>query len=349
MIEWFKREWRNILLTFFPALLGMFFSLLKALFNDKEHLGNILEDYKFGSAFQAFFIFITLFVLLNTQKQVFKNLSKVSQLKTYLRRKCILRDENNENLTIAYEVVLETVKQFYYLWIAIWGLWFMYYCGDFILNVLESARNKCSCDCGYIGDNLIFQKISFTYKHFFDFLTSVLMYILYLILSEATVKRKERKKTNISEIIGGFLFLLLLGVIVMCLEIYSYSIFAPYQYHRLNLVISIILSIFSAFSFVLILGKLNSNYLQIPRVFLYGLYIYAIIQIYHPFLECYNDQTLNALFFYATLLGKVFLTLTLTWIVYNYRFIYFVIHKSLALTETPEKLKTFERYMSNSK
>lgn len=39
------------------------------------------------------------------------------------------------------------------------------------------------------------------------------------------------------------------------------------------------------------------------------------------------------------------LTMMLYWIVYKFRFIYFVITKSLSLTETPEKIKVFWRYI----
>jgi hypothetical protein len=53
----------------------------------------------------------------------------------------------------------------------------------------------------------------------------------------------------------------------------------------------------------------------------------------------------NASFLFVTLIGKLCLTLVLYWIVYKFRFIYFVITKSLSLTETPEKIKVFMKYI----
>ena len=40
--------------------------------------------------------------------------------------------------------------------------------------------------------------------------------------------------------------------------------------------------------------------------------------------------------------------LVLYWTVYKFRFIYFVITKNLALTETPEKMKVFWKYIGKT-
>ena len=59
----------------------------------------------------------------------------------------------------------------------------------------------------------------------------------------------------------------------------------------------------------------------------------------------YQFEKINIAFLFASLFGKLCLAMVLYWIVYKFRFIYFVITKSLSLTETPEKIKVFWRYI----
>lgn len=54
---------------------------------------------------------------------------------------------------------------------------------------------------------------------------------------------------------------------------------------------------------------------------------------------------ISVVFHFVTLIGKLCLALVLYWTAYKSRFLYFVVTKSLALTETPEKLKVFWKYI----
>ena len=56
----------------------------------------------------------------------------------------------------------------------------------------------------------------------------------------------------------------------------------------------------------------------------------------------------HLIFQYTALVGKVFLSLTLLWIVYESKFIYFVIHQSLGITEMPYKTSVFKTYMKDT-
>lgn len=105
-------------------------------------------------------------------------------------------------------------------------------------------------------------------------------------------------------------------------------------------IVSISLSIFSAGTFVLMLGKINSNYMRIPNAFLMIMYLYAIIQCYIPF-KGSNElplQIFNVAVPYITLMGKVFVLLSLCWITYKKRLIFFVIHRSTAIDNIPRML-----------
>ena len=57
---------------------------------------------------------------------------------------------------------------------------------------------------------------------------------------------------------------------------------------------------------------------------------------------------IHIIFLCITLIGKMCLAYVIYWTVYKSRFIYFVVTKSMALTETPEKLMVFWKYIGKS-
>lgn len=349
IIKWFKEEKTNIILALLPVALTLFVGFIQYL-GKSENAFAVFCDSKFINILQVICIVLTLGVLLNNRNQIRKGLVFNKQrLLMYLRRECNMRDEGSNSLDAAYWVVKETVRQFYYIWIIIWGLWLFYYCGNLIWEIGLEKR-----------DTFDVMKWQYAYNAIFDLATSTLIYVLYIILNNVTVQRNQRNPLS-----NGLRYdLILLVVIVSCifsLIICSIAADEKEKYWELQLIISSILGIFSTIVLVMTLGKLNSNYLQIPRILFYTLYLYAIIQIYEPvlMLKDFSIQTndskiggmsnvieiLQISFSYFTLIGKICLSLALTWIVYEYRLVFFVIHKSLSLTENAERLQNFTRYV----
>lgn len=89
---------------------------------------------------------------------------------------------------------------------------------------------------------------------------------------------------------------------------------------------------------------------------MWGLYFYAAIQAYTPLLESSYDtpflsgvydahiiKVIIAMLPYITLLGKVFLMLVLCWVVDYKRLIFFVIHRSVTIDQTPRLLNELNR------
>lgn len=100
---------------------------------------------------------------------------------------------------------------------------------------------------------------------------------------------------------------------------------------------------------------------------LYGLYIYAIAQMFGPFMDVFismegntgyvelyvrpgsiENDYLAAIFQYVTFFGKIILTFMIIWIAKEYRLMYFVLHKNLSLEQTPKRKKFFFQFMSSS-
>lgn len=354
---WIKSEKFNIFLT---VSSGILLIILDKLLDYTSHIDdfefNLKIEEQNNYLIQSLFILITLIVLLRNRKSTYEDLSKDKQLKQYIARKCNIKIKDSKTIDSAYKVVTGTVNQFYTAWIMIWFIWFIYYFGNYILGIgkpeigIDIANSDCIDGIGNIG---IFYKIRNIFSHFFDFLSSTALYGIYLILNDVTVNIRERSKHDEGLRYGALCFIVIFAIFISFVLLEASTISCE-EYKKYDQITSLLLSTFSAISFVLVLGKLNSNYLQIPRFFLYGLYIYAIIQLYEPFKSSgcgdikYISTIINYTMPYITLVGKICLMLTLTWIVYEKRFIFYVIHKSLSLAETPDMLDLFNKNMSDS-
>lgn len=322
--KWLVEERFQILTTLFAAILP---TLLTAIWQQ----GNNSLMHSFVTVFtensnllQAIFIFITLFVLV---KHMIRTNSILENLKEYIanyvEENVAKKYRSDKEKYYTHGIVSATVKQFYVVWIAVWIFWFIYYFGNWIFGHEDTTSIR-------------------TFNLVFDFLSSTCIYIIYLILTDVTVKIEERAKGRL-QLWYGFLFWIIIFAVWLSLivRIYTDSDISEtlYQYNNL------LMSVFSALSFVLVLGKMNSNYLQIPRFFLLGMYVYAVFQAYVPFAGIENPSSLAKIGYlidqvvpYATLIGKVIVMLALCWIAGKKRLIFFIIHESVAMDETPALL-----------
>lgn len=178
--------------------------------------------------------------------------------------------------------------------------------------------------------------------------------------------RKVRSKYDNHKFERGIVSLIILFFFVIISSSYA-TLLDSSEYGEYQFVNSLCLSCFSTFSFILLLGRLNSNHLMMPSTMLYGLYIYAMAQMFSPFMNIFlsmeentghvelyvppgskGNDYLPAVFQYITLFGKIILTFMIIWIAKEYRLMYFVLHKSLSLEQTPKRKKFFFQFMSSS-
>lgn len=333
-IDWLFSERYQISITVGSAILPALISLLVPFL--QHHKGcacaplsnsvvcSFNKDFPFNSLFQTIFIFISLYILLynylRTKKMLENNRNLIAN---YIERNTNKRMKRCNEKFFLFTVVANITRQFYMMWIVVWMLWLVYYFGDFTMQLLGIKDDE--------NPLLMFHLIM-------DFLSSMAMFAIYLILSNVTTKRKERASDN-NGLLYGLLFMVVLFTIWLALiisignESIYYSASISYQYCLL------LESAFSVMSFVLVLGKLNSNYLQLPGLFLLVMYLYAIIQAYIPLEECKSGgYVIRSIIPYVTFIGKIFVMLTLCWIVDKKRLIFFIIQKSAALDETPALL-----------
>lgn len=348
--KWYTDRKVDILITILPAFFGLLGIIIENLddkaFNTYSHILNI-------HLLQAVFILVTLFVLNRCRYRALDEISDRSPLYRFIRNLCNMRDEGTESLEKFCHVAETTIRQFFMAWLVIWGLWFAYYFGHFIFeyNVSVYAMSDCPAD-------ITPKRLSGFFMNLLDFLSSAVLFSVYLILNEVTVLRKERA-TPRKSFLDGVIILIMFAILFLAPSVFSLSAGAE-AYREITVWVSLLLATISTVSFVLILGKLNSYYLQIPDVLLYGLYFYATAQAFEPlcviseqYLQygCCHMPDLKSItgiireiFPWVTLLGKIFLMLTLIWITEERRFVFYVIHRSQSITDSVKMLKSFNKY-----
>ena len=357
--KWLSSEKVNIFITVFVTpLIALIGTILNAIIQNENYrtlIAKAIKEDWFIDSLQLLTIVCTILVIYRLRRNILITKVKRQRLFTYIQEKCNLRDQSSENVNNSLHVVEKTMTQFYYVWILLWTVFFIYYGCSLCFNLFDKI--------GFLSfDENKKMMIQNGFNNFFNYLSSSVMLVLFIVLNSVTVSLKDRKYRN--GLVSSVMFIVFFGCVIIFPTLYSYSLHSL-SYLKLQLVITFILGLYSAFAFVLVLGKLNTN-LQIPRFIFYWLYIYALIQTFQFLLikspECHMcccdgsimgqlkgfAEKFNLIFQYTTLVGKVFLSLTLLWIVYESKFIYFIIHQSLGITELPYKTSVFKTYMKDT-
>lgn len=334
LIAWYKEDKYQIRWTVAGAVLS---TALALICENLSFFNGNLKDFRFELplymeyGIQSLFIIIAIFVILTNMSTTAKNLKNKNHIISYMIDNCNIKVFRKEDNDRRYHVVRQTTFVFYYLWLTVWGLWLFYYLGNFLFAI------------AFPGDDYHRVVLARTiFSQVFDFLNSTAFWGIYLILTDITVDRKRRGGES-SGLWFGAIVMIILTILFIVGLIHETIYYVPGNLDQTNLppnIVSISLSVFSAVTFVLMLGKINSNYMRIPNAFLMIMYIYAIIQCYIPFKG--SDELplriLDTALPYITLMGKVFVLLSLCWITYQKRLIFFVIHRSTAIDNIPRML-----------
>ena len=336
LVAWYKEDKRQIWWTVAGAVLSTVLALVCE--NMSFFKGNI-SDFKFiltGKAeygVQSVFIIIAIVIVLGNLRSTLHDLSNRNQITDYMVDNCNIKIFKEEDKSMRHRIVIRTTWQFYILWLVVWSLWLCYYLGNFMFEIVFSDYMDLKTKPAISMNIMLARTI---YSQVFDFLSSTALLGLYLVLAEATVGWR-RTEGGISRLWNGAIVMLIFTILFVVGLIYEVICINKGIHPN---VVSISLSVFSAVAFVLMLGKINSNYMRIPTVFLMMMYLYAIIQCYVPFkdIDGITMHIFNLLLPYITLMGKVFVLLSLCWITYRKRLIFFIIHRGPAIDNIPRML-----------
>ena len=345
---WARKDWLNISLALLCAVISVLPAVIPFFRESHSNGKSELYDINFWFAFcQCVVVVIGLIVVsFRYRPLALLEISDRFSLQDYIEEEChIKQTQKNDSLT-AYRVVRVIVKQFYAAWIFIWVIWLFYYGVEMYFWSEDSfAKNK-----------FFVANIS-SIKFILDFLSSSALFGVYIILNNITVEISNRCEDHYSNIYWSAIGLGILFIIGVVFQITYLSNLSDPNYIRYELFISILLSAFGCISFVLVLGKLNSNYLNVPRIFMFPLYIYAVAQAYSFFyggtVKCTKEtmyqpiiDVIGNIYPWVMSFGKVILLITLSWILHKKRLIFYIVHRSLSMTKVKEQLNEFNRYMS---
>lgn len=353
--EWLKSEKVNIFIT---AIIPAFFAFLTTLIPIiKDHniksLIKIVTNNIFINSLQLIVIACTVIVLFRIRRKILITKTKQTRLISYINEKVDLRDKSEDSIKNFISIIKKIMTQFYYTWLALWTILFIYYSGELCFEILNHVGFE------YVDKEVqvIFRN---NYNTLFNYLSSTAMFVMFIILNSATVWFHDRKMRR--GLITAVLLIVLFGCMILLPSIYSFAL-RELSFFKLQLFIAIILGIYSAFSFVLVLGKLNSN-LHIPRFIFYWLYIYALIQTFQFLFTLYIIENgycwcifselkeplriFYYLFQYTTIIGKIFLSLTLLWISFDSKIILYVIQHGQTIAELRYRKDVFNIYMKDA-
>ena len=324
----------------------------------KDWFYTVIVSPYFINGMQILLIFCTFAVLIRIHGWILVNENEKEWLKVYLRKWSTKMDKSKEAIETTTRIVSFICNLFYSMWLVIWVLFLMYYSTNLIFEILFDSAQAC--------DTLDYVQTRNFIRNILNFSSSAVMYCMYIILNNASIQRRMRPEINDHSFERSIILLVILFFIVTIFNVYG-TLLCEDLYGKYQFIVSLCLAGFSTLSFILLLGRLNSNHLMIPNSLLYGLYLYAMIQLFAPFMDIWVkmegnsgiielyvkpgeiiDDYLYSIFQYLTFIGKMILTITIIWIAKGYRLIYFVLYKSLSLEQTPIRMNFFKQFMSSS-
>jgi len=361
--EWILHDKYNILLTILCAIISLLPTLFSINFLQSENINKELI-----SAIPQFIISIVgfLFTLFRHKPEVLNEMSKRRDIIDYIESRCNIKITTTNNAEQAYNVVKGTTNQFYFAWSLIWLIWILYYFVEIIVNL--SWEDHTSFYFVYL-------------ENYLDFFSSVIMLGIYIVLNNITVDITNRAGSGYNDLIMVMAVCIFLFIVLCVLHLFAASNSCIDKYIKLEHFhpassdctneyiklshfcfascrctdgyIKLLLGFFSTMSFILTLARLTSSYLNIPKVIIYLLYVYALFQSYtflpdilgqeYPNISNLIDKCTP----FVLIIGKALLLVMLSILTYKHKLIFFIIHRSLQIKRIPTEIKVFNRYLNN--
>jgi|WetSurMetagenome_2_1015567.scaffolds.fasta_scaffold65579_3 hypothetical protein len=342
--SWLIKDKFTIILTLICAIAPFAISHIEKL-NKTPSLG---WDF-YSDLFSMVLIIIVLcWILLKSKFIKDKQYQKQALLHDYVVDEFGSHSElGNEEVDSLFERMRMTLKQFYYGWVAVWIIWLIMYTEKFIHYFYVNFGDNC------MVDSIMMERLNYFFANFMNLFNSCAMFFIYMVITISTVNHK--KSSNRGQMYEGIIVLCFILFVCSIIEIFS-MYYCQNLYDVVQFCLQLLIGIFASISFMSVLGRLNSNYLNMSQWVVMCLYFYSAIQIIYPL--TYNN-ILDRIFVSYSLdfikilsvlafLGKVFLFIIIRWIMLDNRFLCFVLHKANAMSESDRILSDFNfKYKSH--
>lgn len=276
-----------------------------------------------------------------------------------------VKDVFGENSTLAqyepkdlFDRLRIGIQQFYFSWIAVWTIWLALYIMKFVLCIYnEHLKQSALVAAIGSGDEQIV-RLGNLLENSLNLLNSFIILFIYFVITIATVRAKALANTNLRSMCICFCFIVLLGILYFTVDIFSMFSLNTADYNALQFKIRFLIGIVATISLMALLGRFNTNYLNIPQWLMMCMYLYAAIQMLYPYMYSQNttDVSQNAInssqrphsemsqvLFAVAFMGKIGLFFVLRWIAQRKRFLFFLLHKGHTLSDANAMLRKFNK------
>ena len=336
-----KHQKYTILLSVICALIPFLPSIFKSSSSGTKIKITDIFDPNWINFANTLFVLATLIILISSNFLINKDEEEkekrlCSYIKDNLGDNCRLLHNGEHDFFHRMEV---SIKQFYYSWIVVWCIWLLMYIWKLLVPLM--------------GDGEFLNKFTCFMENILNLLNSFAMFFIYMVITFSTVKAST-DDGNCKQMHIGVICLIVIGA--LCIGADLIGLYTNNNYANLQFAIRLIIGMIASLSMMVVLGRLNSSYLDIPQWLILSLYIYAAIQMLYPLMYLLDTGEINIgnwymahkteiqlLFYFLTFGGKICLFMVILWIIRKNRFLFFLVHKAHSLAESDEMLETFNR------
>lgn len=235
------------------------------------------------------FILITLIILSKYILLLEKDDEKKDALHEYVRM------QFGENSTLArntpddlYNRISKGIEQFYFSWLFVWGVWLALYITVFIFFTYHSNLINTGGEYVKISYYTSF-RLGCLLENTFNLTNSFILLFIYLVITVSTVNVGSLSDNRRRVMHAGVSVFFFIGIGCFFTDMFSvFGIVDADSYDIIQLVIRIIIGLVATISLMAVLGRLNTNFLNIPQWMMSCLYLYAAIQMLYPL--TYNSE-----------------------------------------------------------
>lgn len=286
--EWLIQEKYNIFLVLFAAVLPLILNMDIDFLRPSEDTGNnslgwiYKQIYRSGAnVANIIFIFITLICLARSILLLEKDEDKKVALHKYVRMQfgenCTLAQNTSDDL---YNRISKGVEQFYFSWLAVWSVWLLLYVAVFIFNVY---KENLFCGTDIYLSGFTFFRVECFIENTLNLINSLILLFIYLVITVSTVNVGNLANNSRRMMYIGICLFILVATGCQITDLFSLSDMIDAQmYDDIQVSLRIIIGLTAAISLMAVLGRLNTNFLNIPQWMMLSLYLYAGIQMLYP-------------------------------------------------------------------
>lgn len=243
-----------------------------------------LYEFVYYNYYRIFNILLILYIIISLSKSSFLMSADEKRSK---KLHAYVKSQFGENSTLAqntpvnlYNRMRSGVAQFYYSWMAVWGIWLILYVLMLVSSVykFEIARNEGIVDLS----TMPFFRIEAFLENMLNLINSFILLFIYLVITVSTVRVGSLAQN--SKVMHACICVFIL-VFAGCFftDLFSImSIVSTDDYQEIQFYLRIVIGLIATISMMAVLGRLNTNFLNIPQWMMLSLYLYASIQMLYP-------------------------------------------------------------------